>query len=130
MMPTYSVAKRVPLAEIVHDLKHVSQVEVTRRGRPVAILISIEEFEKLRSGNVVCRLAVVSIHRVEFGAGANPSQVHDLRPVDETGRHTEGARRGDAAVEPGACSALRSRQLQPVPGMLWVLRSPTVTLPQ
>ena len=53
MMPTYSVAEaRNHFAEIVHDLKHVSQVEVTRRGRPVAILISVEEFEKLRSGNV------------------------------------------------------------------------------
>ena len=53
MMPTYSVAEaRNHFAEIVHDLKYVSQVEVTRRGRPVAILISIEEFEKLRSEHV------------------------------------------------------------------------------
>ncbi len=53
MMPTYSVAEaRNRFAEIVHDLKNVSKVEVTRRGRPVAILISIEEFEMLRAGNV------------------------------------------------------------------------------
>ena len=53
MMPRYSIAEaRNHFAEIVHDLKHVSRVEVTRRGRPVAILISVEEFEMLRAGNV------------------------------------------------------------------------------
>jgi len=53
MMPTYSVAEaRNRFAEIVHDLKHVSKVQVTRRGRPVAILVSIEEFEMLCAGNV------------------------------------------------------------------------------
>lgn len=53
MMPRYSIAEaRDRFAEIVHDLKHVSRVEVTRRGRPVAILISVEEFEMMRSGNV------------------------------------------------------------------------------
>ena len=52
MMPRYSIAEaRNHFAEIVHDLKHVSRVEVTRRGRPVAILISVEEFEMLRAGN-------------------------------------------------------------------------------
>jgi prevent-host-death family protein len=53
MMPRYSIAEaRNHFAEIVHDLKHVSRIEVTRRGRPVAILISVEEFEMLRAGNV------------------------------------------------------------------------------
>ena len=52
-MPSYSIAEaRNRFAEIVHDLSHIAQVEVTRRGRPVAVLISIEEFELLRSGNV------------------------------------------------------------------------------
>lgn len=53
MMRRYSIAEaRNHFAEIVHDLKHVARVEVTRRGRPVAILISVEEFEMLRSGNI------------------------------------------------------------------------------
>ena len=53
MMPRYSIAEaRNRFAEIVHDLKHVSRVEVTRRGRPVAILISVEEFESLCAGNI------------------------------------------------------------------------------
>ena len=51
MTPRYSMAEaRNHFAEIVHDLKHVSRVEVTRRGRPVAILISVEEFELCAPG--------------------------------------------------------------------------------
>jgi antitoxin Phd len=51
MVPKYSIADaRNRFAEIVHALKHVPQVEVTRRGRPVAVLISVEEFERLRAG--------------------------------------------------------------------------------
>jgi len=39
MIPSYSIAEaRNRFAEIGHDLKHIPQVEVTRRGRPVAIL--------------------------------------------------------------------------------------------
>jgi len=53
MIPSYSIAEtRNRFAEIVHDLKHTPQVKVTRRGRPVAILISVEEFEMLRGGNI------------------------------------------------------------------------------
>jgi prevent-host-death family protein len=45
MVPRYSIAEaRNRFAEIVHALKHVPQIEVTRRGRPV------EEFERLRAG--------------------------------------------------------------------------------
>jgi hypothetical protein len=33
-------------------------------------------------------------------ADMGPTQVRDRCPVDETGRHAEGARRGDAADEP------------------------------
>ena len=53
MMPRYSIAEaRNHFAELVHDLKHISRVEVTRRGRPVAILLSVEEFEMLCAGNI------------------------------------------------------------------------------
>ena len=82
MMPTYSVAEaRNRFAEIVHDLKHVSQVEVTRRGRPVAILISVEEFEKLRSGNVGFASAYDAFRSTVdlTQAGIEPEVFEDLR---------------------------------------------------
>ena len=53
MMPRYSIAEaRNRFAEIVHDLKRIPQIEVTRRGRPVAVLVSVEEFERLRAGSI------------------------------------------------------------------------------
>ena len=82
MMPTYSVAEaRNRFAEIVHDLKNVSKVEVTRRGRPVAILISIEEFEMLRAGNVSFTSAYEAFRsKVDLAkAGIEPEIFEDLR---------------------------------------------------
>ncbi len=53
MIPSYSVAEaRNRFAEIIHELERVPRVEVTRRGRPVAVLISIEEYERLAGGGV------------------------------------------------------------------------------
>ncbi len=50
MIPRYSVAQaRDRFAEIVHSLESQPRVEVTRRGRPVAVLISIEAFERLQA---------------------------------------------------------------------------------
>lgn len=48
MMLRYSIAEaRNRFAEIVHNLEHVGRIEVTRRGRPVAVLISAEEYARL-----------------------------------------------------------------------------------
>jgi antitoxin Phd len=53
MIPRYSVAEaRNRFAELIHDLERMPQIEVTRRGRPVAVLVSAEEFERLRAGKV------------------------------------------------------------------------------
>jgi prevent-host-death family protein len=53
MMPRYSIAEaRNRFAEIVHDLKRIPQIEVTRRGQPVAVIVSVEEFERLRAGSI------------------------------------------------------------------------------
>ncbi len=51
MIPSYSVAEaRNRFVEIIHDLERMPRVEVTRRGRPVAILISPEEYQRLCGG--------------------------------------------------------------------------------
>ena len=82
MMPRYSIAEaRNHFAEIVHDLQRVSQIEVTRRGRPVAILVSVEEFERLRSGNVTFWSAYTAF-RDEFDPakeGIEPEVFEGLR---------------------------------------------------
>jgi prevent-host-death family protein len=82
MMPRYSIAEaRNRFAEIVHDLKHVVRVEVARRGRPVAILLSVEEFEMLRAGNVTFTSAY-EVFRSTYDltkAGIEPSVFEGLR---------------------------------------------------
>lgn len=48
MIKQYSIAEaRNHFAAIVHDLKSAFPVKVTRRGKPVAVLIAIEEYERL-----------------------------------------------------------------------------------
>lgn len=50
MVLRYSISEvRNCLAKIIQDLDHVSQVEVTRRGQPVAVLLSIEAFERMKA---------------------------------------------------------------------------------
>ena len=50
MVPRYSVSQACNrFAEIIHSLESQPRVEVTRRGQTVALLISIEEYERLRS---------------------------------------------------------------------------------
>jgi prevent-host-death family protein len=44
----YSIAEaRHNLAAIVHQLEHDSPVELTRRGEPVAVLLSTETYRRL-----------------------------------------------------------------------------------
>lgn len=64
MMPRYSIAEaRNRFAEIVQNLRHVSRVEVTRRGRPVAILMSVEEFERLSADSVTFTSAYAAFRK-------------------------------------------------------------------
>ena len=50
MIPRYSVAQaRDRFAEIVHSLESQPRVEVTRRGRTVAVMISVEAYEQMQA---------------------------------------------------------------------------------
>jgi prevent-host-death family protein len=52
MSKKYSIAEaRQNLAAIVHELEQLPQIELTRRGEPVAVLLSIEEFRRLSTNN-------------------------------------------------------------------------------
>lgn len=51
MEKSYSIAEaRNNLAAIVHDVEVASAVGLTRRGRPVAVLLSVEEYRRLLRG--------------------------------------------------------------------------------
>ena len=38
------------LARLIHEVEDGEPVEITRRGHPVAVLVSVEVMERLRSG--------------------------------------------------------------------------------
>jgi antitoxin Phd len=45
---SYSIAEaRDNFASIVHDVERSTAIELTRRGKPVAVLLSIEEYRRL-----------------------------------------------------------------------------------
>jgi prevent-host-death family protein len=53
MSKQYSIAQaRDNLAAIVHELERSSTIEITRRGQPVAMLISIEEYDRLHAHTI------------------------------------------------------------------------------
>ena len=48
MSKRYSIAEaRHNLAAIVHEAEHTPAIELTRRGEPVAVLLSIAEYRRL-----------------------------------------------------------------------------------
>lgn len=49
MTRRYSIAEaRKNLAEIIDKAESGAEVELTRRGRPIAVLLSVEEFSRLQ----------------------------------------------------------------------------------
>lgn len=53
MIRQYSIAEaRNHLAAIVHDLEASPSIQLTRRGKPVAVLLAIDEYERLVAGTV------------------------------------------------------------------------------
>ena len=51
MIKKYSIAEaRDNLPGVVHEAEAGTRVELTRRGKPVAVLLGLDEFERLASG--------------------------------------------------------------------------------
>jgi prevent-host-death family protein len=51
MANRYSVAEaRDHLTKLIYDAERGVAVEITRRGKPVAVLVSLSEYQKLRKG--------------------------------------------------------------------------------
>lgn len=51
MRRRYSIAEaRQNLAAIVHDVERGGSAEVTRRGEPVAVLVSVEDYQRMAAG--------------------------------------------------------------------------------
>lgn len=84
-MPSYSIADaKDRFAAIVHEAEQSTPVEITRRGQPVAILLSVADYERLRRA-----------HHPFWSAYEAFRQQHDL---------------ATAAIEPELFADARSRE--------------------
>jgi prevent-host-death family protein len=83
---SYSISEaKNQLPRLVHDLESSGAIELTRRGRPVAVLLSIEEYRRV-SADRGSFWANVAGFRQEHGldeAGVEPEEWL----VDERGQH-------------------------------------------
>lgn len=88
MTKKYSIAEaRQDLAAIVKELEQQPAIQITRRGQPVAVLISAREYERLSSRQTGFWEAYASfLEQVDLARlGLEPDFLNDLRQAD-TGR--------------------------------------------
>lgn len=82
MTKRYSIAEaRASLPTLVDEVQAGREVELTRRGKPVAVVVSCEAYDRLRSDRVRFRDAYAA-YRERFDAGDLASETNafaDLR---------------------------------------------------
>lgn len=77
----YSIAEaRQNLPRLVNEAEAGSEVRLTRRGRPVAVVVSLKEFERLRGNHVAFAEAYRDFHEKHpEGMTASPATFRALR---------------------------------------------------
>jgi len=75
MSTTYSIAEaRQNLAALVHELEKKDHIELTRRGEPVAVLVSMRTYQRLTSPKISFWDAYQNFRR------AHPLKELDIEP--------------------------------------------------
>ncbi len=73
-------AARNDLPALVHEVERGTSVEITRRGRPVAVLVSLAEYRRLTSAGPDLWAAIEEFRRVHDLAGLDADEVYgDVR---------------------------------------------------
>lgn len=86
MSKQYSIADaRRNLPTVVDEVASGSEVQLTRRGRPVAVVVSIEEYERLKAQRTTFAKAYESF-RKRFPEGGGRISQKDLRALRDRGR--------------------------------------------
>lgn len=88
---SYSIAEaRKNLAKLVNEAEGGAGVELTRRGRPVAVLLAIREYERLRSERPTFSEAFAGFveRHGDDAVGLDAEFISDLRDRS-TGRHVD-----------------------------------------
>lgn len=88
MLKKYSIAEaRHDLAAIVKELEQQPAIQITRRGQPVAVLISANEFERLTSKPTGFWEAYASFReQVDLAKDGLPESFFENLRSKETGR--------------------------------------------
>jgi prevent-host-death family protein len=83
MIKTYSIAEaKNHLPELIREAEQTGSVQVTRRGKPVAIILSTSEYERLKQRKINFRDAVSAFRRRldREGIDLNPDDIYaDIR---------------------------------------------------
>jgi antitoxin Phd len=78
MLKTYTVAEaKNRLTELLHEVEREGPVQVTRRGKPIAFVISVDEYERLQQGRPSFWAAYVEFRRRldADGIDLNPDEI-------------------------------------------------------
>ena len=90
MSKAYSIAEaRNQLSRVVHEAEDGAGVELTRRGKPVAVVLSIKEFRRLQGGARPPLWSVVQQAVGSFAEVADSEAVFEGLRSDEGGRDFE-----------------------------------------
>jgi prevent-host-death family protein len=91
-MYIYSMSKRYSIAEarrnlptLVNEAESGSEVQLTRRGRPVAVVVSVEEYERLKAPRSSFAEAYQAF-RAKFPAGPGGVSPRYFRGLRDRGR--------------------------------------------
>jgi prevent-host-death family protein len=82
---SYSIASaRAKLADIIDEVEAGSEVELTRRGKKVAILMSAARYARLRGEHAAFMTAYETFRKTHdlAEAGVDPDWARELRPKD------------------------------------------------
>jgi prevent-host-death family protein len=86
MSKQYSIADaRRNLPTVVDEVASGAEVQLTRRGRPVAVVVSIEEYERLKAQRTTFAEAYEAF-RKRFPEGASGISARYFRSVRDRGR--------------------------------------------
>jgi antitoxin Phd len=86
MSKQYSIADaRRNLPSVVDEVASGSEVQLTRRGRPVAVVVSVEEYERLKAQRTTFAEAYRAF-RKRFPEGSSGISSRYLRSLRDKGR--------------------------------------------
>jgi prevent-host-death family protein len=90
MVKKYSIAEaRDNFTSMVHEAEEGARVELTRRGRPVAVLVGAEDFERLSNPKKGFWQALQDFRRSHDLADIDPDEIWGDVRGSSTGRDFE-----------------------------------------